>query len=97
MEFTVPSDIPNGEHLVRLKHTTIHEAHVGKTQIYMVCAQLRISGGGSGSPGPMVNIPGLYAPEEVNFDIWASSEPTSYTMPGPAVWTSGGLTPAALP
>lgn len=38
----------------------------------MECAQLRISGGGSGSPSPLVKIPGLYdtADPGIAFSIW---------------------------
>jgi len=97
MEFTIPTDLPDGEYLVRPEHIAIHEGHVGKAQFYMECAQLRVSGGGSGVPGPTVKIPGLYTPEEVNFDMWTSPEPTSYTMPGPAVWIGGGSSSGGAP
>lgn len=90
MEFTIPADTPDGEYLVRPEHIAIHEGHVGKAQFYMECAQLRVSGGGSGSPGPMTQIPGLYTADEVNFDMWTSPAPSTYAMPGPAVWSGGG-------
>ncbi|KAI7152623.1 hypothetical protein KC316_g14295, partial [Hortaea werneckii] len=63
--------------------------HVGKAQFYMECAQLRVSGGGSGSPGPMVKIPGLYDADSpsIDFSMWNGA--TSYEMPGPAVYDGG--------
>ena len=90
MSFTLPKDIPDGEYLVRFEHVGIHENHVGKAQFYMECAQINVSGGGSGSPGPMVQIPGVYTAEDPAFtySIWGGSDP-GYTMPGPAVWTGG--------
>lgn len=90
MSFTLPKDIPDGEYLVRFEHVGIHENHVGKAQFYMECAQINVSGGGSGTPGPMVQIPGVYTAEDPAFtySIWGGSDP-GYTMPGPAVWTGG--------
>jgi hypothetical protein len=91
MSFTIPKDIPDGEYLVRFEHVAIHENHVGKSQFYMECAQLSISGGGDGVPGPLVQIPGVYTAEDPAFtySIWGGTDP-GYTMPGPAVWSSGG-------
>lgn len=90
MSFTIPTDLPDGEYLVRFEHVGIHENHVGKSQFYMECAQVSVSGGGSGTPGPMVQIPGVYTAEDPAFtySIWGGSDP-GYTMPGPAVWTGG--------
>ncbi|RMY65082.1 hypothetical protein D0863_09364 [Hortaea werneckii] len=89
IEFTIPAETPDGEYLVRPEHIAIHEGHVGKAQFYMECAQLRVSGGGSGSPGPMVKIPGLYDADSpsIDFSMWNGA--TSYEMPGPAVWDGG--------
>jgi hypothetical protein len=91
MSFTIPKDIPDGEYLVRFEHVAIHENHVGKSQFYMECAQLSISGGGDGSPSPMVQIPGVYTAQDPAFtySIWDGVD-NGYTMPGPAVWSGGG-------
>jgi len=91
MTFTIPTDIPDGEYLVRFEHVGIHENHVGKSQFYMECAQLSISGGGDGSPSPLVQIPGLYTAQDPAFtySIWDGVD-NGYTMPGPAVWSGGG-------
>ena len=53
----------------------------------MECAQLKISGGGSGSPSPLAKIPGIYKADDpgIKYDKWTSS-PKAYVMPGPAVW-----------
>ncbi len=105
IEFTIPVDTPDGEYLVRPEHIAIHEGHVGKAQFYMECAQLRVAGGGNGSPGPMTQFPGAYTADEVNFDMvsmptprcetvltvrkWSQPVPSTYDMPGPAVWGGG--------
>ena len=54
------------------------------------CAQVKVTGGGSGTPGPTVKIPGVYKQDDaaVNFSIWGSQ--TEYNLiPGPQVWTGG--------
>lgn len=91
MEFTVPDDIPDGEYLVRFEHVGIHENHVGKSQFYMECAQIAITGGGDGVPGPLVQIPGVYSAQDPAFtySIWGGDDGSGYEMPGPAVWTGG--------
>nr|OQO28609.1 hypothetical protein B0A51_03325 [Rachicladosporium sp. CCFEE 5018] len=90
IEFTIPADTPSGEYLVRPEHIGLHEAHVGKAQFYMECAQIRVSGGGSGSPSPLVKIPGLYKADDVGiaWNKWTNN-PVKYVMPGPAVWSGG--------
>ncbi|PIA95940.1 putative endo-beta-1,4-glucanase D [Cercospora beticola] len=91
IEFTIPKEIPDGEYLVRPEHIAIHEGHVGKAQFYMECAQLRISGGGNGTPSPLVKIPGLYSAQDpgIAFNKWGGNV-GNYEMPGPAVWSGGG-------
>ncbi|GIZ48218.1 hypothetical protein CKM354_001128600 [Cercospora kikuchii] len=96
IEFTIPKDIPDGEYLVRVQHIAIHEGHVGKAQFYMECAQLRISGGGNGTPSPLVKIPGLYSAQDpgIAFNKWGGNV-GNYEMPGPAVWSGGGSASAS--
>ncbi|KAI5358091.1 putative auxiliary Activity family 9 [Septoria linicola] len=91
IEFTINPEIPDGDYLVRAEHIAIHEAHVGKAQFYMECAQLRVTGGGNGTPGPLVKIPGLYSAEDpgIAFNKWAPNGAAEYVMPGPAVWGGG--------
>ncbi|KAK8099474.1 uncharacterized protein PG998_012715 [Apiospora kogelbergensis] len=90
LEFTIPARIPPGEYLVRVEHIGIHEAHVGKAQFYMECAQLKIEGPGGGTPAPLVKIPGIYSANDpgIAYDKWKPS-PAAYVMPGPKVWDGG--------
>ncbi|KAK4031733.1 glycosyl hydrolase family 61-domain-containing protein [Parachaetomium inaequale] len=87
VEFTVPKDIPDGEYLVRVEHIGVHGAHVGQAEFYNSCAQVKITGGGHGTPGPTVKFPGAYKQTDpsFNFSIYGGFKP--YPMPGPAVWT----------
>lgn len=60
----------------------------GAAQFYIACAQVNISGSGGGSPGPTISLPGGYKASDpgilinINWPI-----PTSYTIPGPKVWS----------
>lgn len=82
---TIPAATPNGNYMIRHETLAIHTAN--QPQFYMECAQLTITGGGSGSPGPTVKFPGGYDPNDPSIDIDVySSTATSYTVPGPSVW-----------
>ncbi|KAL2068597.1 hypothetical protein VTL71DRAFT_14934 [Oculimacula yallundae] len=87
--FTLPKSLPNGEYLVRAEHIALHSAAtIGGAQFYISCAQISVTGGGSGTPGPLVAFPGAYKVTDPGIQIsiyWPI--PTSYTPPGPAVWT----------
>ncbi|KAI0686584.1 glycoside hydrolase family 61 protein A [Earliella scabrosa] len=87
--FTVPKNLPSGQYLVRVEQIALHVAKTyGGAQFYISCGQINVTGGGSGSPGPLVAIPGVYTGNEpgilinINYPI-----PANYTQPGPAVWS----------
>ncbi|KAJ3506006.1 hypothetical protein NLJ89_g7112 [Agrocybe chaxingu] len=86
--FTVPRNLPSGEYLVRIEQIALHSASsFGGAQFYISCAQVRVTGGGNGTPGPLVSIPGVYNGNEPGIKIniyWPI--PTTYVQPGPAVW-----------
>ncbi|KAA8908213.1 glycoside hydrolase [Sphaerosporella brunnea] len=87
--FTIPKNTPNGQYLLRFEHIALHVAStVGGAQFYMSCAQIEITGGGSGTPGPTAKIPGVYSATDpgILINIYYPI-PTSYTFPGPAVWS----------
>jgi len=87
--FTIPSETPSGNYLVRIEHIAIHTAStVGGAQFYVACGQVAVTGGGSGTPTPTVAIPGVYSATDpgILIDIYYPI-PTSYVMPGPAVWS----------
>ncbi|KAL1730594.1 glycoside hydrolase family 61 protein [Schizophyllum commune] len=86
--FTIPKSLPSGEYLIRAEHIALHSASsFGGAQFYLSCAQVKVTGGGSGSPGPLVSIPGVYTGNEpgILINIYYPV-PANYTMPGPAVW-----------
>ena len=60
--FTVPKATPSGEYLVRIEHIGLHVAQSsGAAQFYISCGQVNVTGGGSGTPGPLVAFPGAYS------------------------------------
>ncbi|KAL2812547.1 glycoside hydrolase [Aspergillus cavernicola] len=89
VNFTIPSSIPSGDYLIRVEHIALHGAgSEGGAQFYISCGQLTVSGGGSGSPSPLVAFPGAYSPTDPGILIniyWPV--PTEYTAPGPGVWS----------
>ncbi|KAL5514765.1 hypothetical protein ACEPAG_2081 [Sanghuangporus baumii] len=83
---TIPAALPSGNYMIRHETLAIHTPN--QPQFYPECAQLQITGGGSGNPSPTVKFPGGYDPNDpsINIDVYSSTA-TSYTVPGPAVWT----------
>ncbi|KAG5643622.1 hypothetical protein DXG03_000589 [Asterophora parasitica] len=81
---TIPKNTPSGQYLVRVEQLGLH---VVPPESFMSCAQIEITGGGHGTPGPKVSIPGYIGANDanVNVDIYPPS-PKSYTCPGPVVW-----------
>ncbi|KIJ54077.1 lytic polysaccharide monooxygenase [Sphaerobolus stellatus SS14] len=85
---TIPAALPSGNYMIRHELLAIHTSN--QPQFYPECAQLIITGGGSGSPGPTVKFPGGYSPTDPSIDINIYSNQmatvTNYTIPGPPVW-----------
>jgi hypothetical protein len=89
VDVTIPSSTPSGEYLLRVEQIALHMAsQPGGAQFYIACAQIQITGGGSGTPGPLVTLPGAYSSSDpgIVVDIW-SKPLDNYKGPGPAVWT----------
>ncbi|GLB40021.1 putative glycoside hydrolase family 61 protein [Lyophyllum shimeji] len=89
ISFTIPKNLPSGQYLVRVEQIALHSASTyGGAQFYISCGQINVTGGGSGNPGPLVAIPGVYTGNEPGILIniyWPI--PTTYVQPGPAVWS----------
>lgn len=87
MSFKIPASTPSGKYLVRVESIALHLAQApGGAQMYISCGQIEVTGGGNGTPGPLVAFPGAYKGNDPGL-IWPNSPPrTSYTAPGPAVW-----------
>ncbi|KAF8189456.1 glycoside hydrolase family 61 protein, partial [Mycena galopus ATCC 62051] len=89
--FTIPPDTPSGQYLIRAEQIALHVANVyGGAQFYISCAQVEVCLmlGGTGVPGPLVAFPGAYTFLSIHYSINIYYPiPTSYTQPGPPVWT----------
>ncbi|RPA73948.1 hypothetical protein BJ508DRAFT_44451 [Ascobolus immersus RN42] len=86
--FKLPASTPSGQYLLRMEHIGLHGASgAGGAQFYISCAQINVTGGGNGNPGPLVALPGAYRPNDpaIQINIYYPV-PASYTPPGPAVW-----------
>jgi len=89
VSFTIPPATPSGDYLFRVEHIALHSASAaGGAQFYISCGQITVTGGGSGTPSPLVAFPGAYKATDPGLliDIYYPV-PTTYTMPGPAVWS----------
>ncbi|KFX87118.1 hypothetical protein V490_08528 [Pseudogymnoascus sp. VKM F-3557] len=87
--FKIPEATPDGDYLARIEHIGLHAAsQANGAQFYLSCGQITVTGGGSGTPGPLVSFPGAYSATDPGILIQIYYPvPTSYTIPGPAVWS----------
>ena len=75
--------------MIRFETLAIHTAN--QPQFYMECAQLTITGGGSGSPGPTVKFPGGYSatdPYVTPLISYCDVSCADYIWSGPSTLTS---------
>ncbi|PVF94636.1 hypothetical protein CPB86DRAFT_633875 [Serendipita vermifera] len=94
--FTIPSCVPSGNYFLRVELIALHGASsYPGAQLYMECAQINITGGGSASPAT-VSFPGAYSGSDpgILINIYYPT-PTSYTIPGPTVFSCSGSTAAS--
>ncbi|EUC60768.1 glycoside hydrolase family 61 protein [Rhizoctonia solani AG-3 Rhs1AP] len=90
VEFTIPADLPAGHYLIRAEVIALHVAgSVGGAQLYMSCYQISVTGGGAASPAT-VKFPGAYSETDPGILFNLYGDYSSYTIPGPAVYSSGG-------
>ncbi|KAH6682293.1 fungal cellulose binding domain-containing protein [Plectosphaerella plurivora] len=97
---TIPKNTPSGEYLLRVEHIGIHRSHVNQPEHFVSCVQVKVTGGGNGTPGPMVKFPGAYKSTDAyaNFSIYGGHK--TFPFPGPAVWdgaAGSGSSPAPAP
>ncbi|KAF2396036.1 fungal cellulose binding domain-containing protein [Trichodelitschia bisporula] len=86
ISFPVPRSLPAGEYLVRAEHIALHKP--GSPQHYVACAQVKVTGGGSGRPGPLVAFPGAYSKSDPGIMFNMYGNPVKpYPLPGPEVWS----------
>jgi hypothetical protein len=97
--YHIPTNLPSGDYLLRFEQLGIHNPYpAGTPQFYIECAQITVTNGGTGTPGPLVSIPGWVKGDEPGYVVNIYNGLTNYTTPGPAVWADQGTgTNAASP
>lgn len=93
LTISLPASLPSGDYLLRIEHIALHSASSrGGAQFYISCAQLTVQNGSGGGqlppPDQMVAFPGAYEASDpgILVNIYYPV-PTSYTPPGPPVWS----------
>ncbi|KAF2005646.1 lytic polysaccharide monooxygenase [Amniculicola lignicola CBS 123094] len=86
----IPPSTPSGEYLFRIEQIQLDFG----PQFYIACAQIRVENGGNGVPGPLVEIPGYYDPDDEMWRVYrtiydweAPPQPFETRNAGPPVWT----------
>ncbi|KAI0789781.1 glycosyl hydrolase family 61-domain-containing protein [Abortiporus biennis] len=93
VSFTLPSCIAAGQYLLRVELIALHAAgSYPGAQLYMECAQLQVTGGGSTSPAT-VSFPGAYSGTDPGIKINIYQTLSGYTIPGPSVFSCDGSAP----
>ncbi|KAK7751760.1 hypothetical protein SLS62_006245 [Diatrype stigma] len=88
----IPECIEDGEYLLRAEMIALHGARsTNGAQLYMECAQIRITGGAGTKKAETSSIPGIYRSNDPGLllDIYNSPPSTSnpYKIPGPEMFT----------
>jgi hypothetical protein len=95
--YTIPPNLPIGDYLLRPEQLGIQNPYpAGIPQFYIECVQLTVTGGGTGTPGPLVSIPGYVTGTEPGYVVDIYTDFYNYTIPGPAVWADQGITGTAV-
>ncbi|KAI5858329.1 glycoside hydrolase family 61 protein [Tricharina praecox] len=91
---TIPSSLKPGNYLFRAEIIGLHEAETNYNtnsargaQFYPSCSQITITSGGSTSPPGGNTFPGTYTATDPGILFNLYSNPTSYPIPGGAVWS----------
>lgn len=81
---TIPKCIADGEYLVRFEHIGLHSASSpGGAQLYISCAQVKVTGGSGGASPNLMSFPGAYSATDPGLMVniyWPI--PTNYKAPG---------------
>ncbi|KAH7336751.1 glycosyl hydrolase family 61-domain-containing protein [Rhizoctonia solani] len=97
VEFTIPADLQAGNYLIRAEEIALHVAgSAGGAQLYMSCYQISVTGGGAASPAT-VKFPGAYSASDPGILFNLYGDYSSYTIPGPAVYSAGGASSGESP
>ncbi|KAF1921535.1 glycoside hydrolase [Ampelomyces quisqualis] len=85
----LPAKLAAGNYVIRHEIIALHGGQNDNgAQLYMQCLNLKV--GGSGSVKPTAGVAGtsLYKRDEAGIKFNIYTNPTTYTFPGPALWTA---------
>jgi hypothetical protein len=72
--YNIPTCIPDGDYLLRIQSLAIHNPWpAGIPQFYISCAQITVTGGGNGNPGPTALIPGAFKDTDPGYTVNVSA------------------------
>ncbi|KAK3906167.1 glycosyl hydrolase family 61-domain-containing protein [Staphylotrichum tortipilum] len=100
-DFVLPATLAAGRYIIRQEIIAHHESDTAfnanparGAQFYPSCVQFEVTGAGSAVPDQDFNFNTgyTYADPGIVFNIYAPF--TSYSIPGPAVWSGAGSSPA---
>lgn len=83
ISITIPKSLPASDYLLRIEHIALHMAsQVGGAQFYLSCAQIKVTGGGNGTPSPLVSFPGAYkaADPGIKVNIYSTASITAHEI-----------------
>lgn len=87
-QIPIPSCIASGQYLLRAEIIALHAASSsGGAQFYMECAQINVTGGTGAKSPATVSLPGAYSASDPGILINIYQTLSSYTIPGPSVFT----------
>lgn len=86
IEVTLP-DLADGDYLIRPEMIGLHEATREEgAQFYNGCGQLKVTGGSTSLPSSGTDMTKAYSASDPGVLVDIYNSPTSYEIPGPAVW-----------
>lgn len=93
----IPADISSGNYVLRHETIALHQAQSdGGAQSYPQCVNLQVSGGGSANPEG-VAAASLYSTQDPGIKVNIYNKLTTYTIPGPALYSGAISISQTLP
>lgn len=85
----IPKNLKAGNYVLRHEIIALHGASSDNgAQLYPQCLNIKVSGSGSVAPAGGVAGTSLYKRTDPGILFNVYNNPTSYTIPGPALWTA---------
>jgi len=98
--FTIPSNVPAGQYLIRHELLALHNAMSdGGAEFYVACIQAKITGGGEFQPpsSDLAKFPGAYQASDPGILVNIYNGITSYDYPGPPVVGASSSSSSSAP